>query len=252
MGVTWYLLQYTADLRKHEPKNMGVLVEAPDGWHMRFAGLRPDGTLDARKLRAFQVDKGVYMSWVEYYQRRALKDRWGDVITYQQRRGGNFRVIKAGIHLKHEDNWELFTEVLFSDLVHQPTSGGHSILDTVEEILSKAMVSAQPEVEVPGKWNPADPEPVMLHFDYGVDANSYHLLEIVSSQQASILGLKAKIDAVTRVEPSTKLVTFLSFKTYKTERALDAALRPLEAVARPIDVDEVDAAADHLREVLAD
>lgn len=249
MGATWYLLQYTADLRKHEARNMGVLVDSPEGWHMRFTALRSDGKVDGRKLRAFHVDKHVYQSWVDYYSRRAMAGQWDEVEAYQRRRGGNFRVIKAGLHLRPEESWSVFTEVLFQELVHQPSGERNSLEDRVRAILTKALVPAEEEVELPGKWRDDDEE-VLIPFDFGVTREHYQVMELVAAQPTSVLGLKARIDAVTRVDPQTELVAFVSHGAYKSESALDKALRPLEAVAHAIDIDDEDRAADQLREIV--
>ncbi|MGX5360048.1 hypothetical protein [Kocuria sp. KH4] len=228
---------------------MGVLVESPEGWHMRFAALKPDGKVDGRRLRAFQVDKHVYQSWVDYYSRRAMAGKWEEVEAFQRRRGGNFRVIKAGLHMRPEENWSLFTDVLFQDLVQQPPGERNTLEDRVRAILTKALIPAEEEVEVPGKWRDDDDE-VMIPFDFGLTREHYQVMELVSAQPTSILGLKARIDAVTRVDPKTELVAFVSHRAYKSDSALDKALRPIEAIAHAIDIDNEDEAADQLREIV--
>jgi hypothetical protein len=59
--------KYVEDLRRWEPRNVGVIVEAKDGYAARFVGERPDGGVDGRKVR-WNIDPEIYRGWIAFWK----------------------------------------------------------------------------------------------------------------------------------------------------------------------------------------
>lgn len=117
MPATWYLVQYTADLRRHEPRNIGLALTDGAHWYLHFRGVDDLGRVDARQIRGWGISRETYQSWVDYFHRKALQGAWEEALTLQQRKPSNFSVVSGGMLLAEESDWELEAKQLFSELV---------------------------------------------------------------------------------------------------------------------------------------
>ena len=76
MNAPQYLLaKYIPDLRRGEPRNIGVIVWTPDGVEARFVSEKPGraGEVDGRTLPAFVGSSQAYKQWVEYWRNELSK-----------------------------------------------------------------------------------------------------------------------------------------------------------------------------------
>lgn len=68
---TRYLLaKYIPDLRRQEPRNIGIIVWSPEGLVARFLGEKPDETeaIDGRSVPPFVTSLSAYKQWVNYWR----------------------------------------------------------------------------------------------------------------------------------------------------------------------------------------
>ena len=128
--VTWYLVQYTPDMRRREPRNVGLVATDGAGWVVRMVGVDPPGTsgagtigvgtIQAGALRRLGLTKPDYEPWVRYYTETLGEGGIERVIASQRRRPTEFRVIAGGeeelrgSHGAHADS--LFAELVADGL----------------------------------------------------------------------------------------------------------------------------------------
>jgi hypothetical protein len=244
MPAPWFLVQYTHELRRHEPRNVGVALKDPSGqWHLRFLGETVDLGIDGYRLRGLKLNKRLFESWIRFYRRKAASDEWEDVLAFQSEKPTNLTVRSAGVHLKDESDWHRFTQQLFSELVDDPHRETNDLDAKIRRLLQRAGVRPDERVQLRGKWDPKGAEQEIL-FDFAIpEAKQPSVMAKVAFQPSSVHAFKGRVDAVHRVTPTAKFVAFTSFSGQNEEK-LDELLMPLEAGAHPIDVDDAHAPED--------
>lgn len=115
MSSARYLIaQYTSDLMRKEPRNVGVMVEKGTEKAAQFLGETEPGSIDGRRTRSLNAPD-VYAQWVEYWRGQLTAGPLEDLLHeapehYRIIRGG--RILDAG-----EDSAERVAEYLFTRLV---------------------------------------------------------------------------------------------------------------------------------------
>lgn len=251
MPANWYLIQYTHDLRRHEPRNVGVAVHGSDSWHFRFAGEDEKGIIHGKKLRARNLDRELFESWVKFYKRQAADGRWADVLNEQGRIGGNFRIAPGGIRLLDDDPWHTVADSLFHELVGGETEGnGHpSLKETVRTLLAQAAIVPEEGIQLDGRWSDTS-RPVQIPFEFGYQNGRYHAMEPISHSRKSVTDLKARIDAVNRAGKKPNFVVFYSSEMSGERSLSDDFLMPIEEDAFSVDVDDQARAVSDLQEMM--
>lgn len=249
--ASWHLIQYMADPRRREPRNIGIAVETPDGWLLKFIAEESDGRINGQKLRSQHVKKDVYESWIQYYRRKALAGNWDEVEHFHSRRPGNFTTALAGRTWEPERDWSAFVDRLYVSLIEEerPPQPMEIFRSKVDRVFDIAGIVPTREVLVPGKWSPSSEE-VNIPFDFGYQNGQYHVMDAVTlGRRQSITDFKARLDAVERARVVKSCIAF-----YETpgldEGQIDEALRPLEDGAHPIPVDDEEKAAEMLLELM--
>ncbi|MBN1458584.1 MAG: hypothetical protein JXA57_03550 [Armatimonadetes bacterium] len=77
MNTPKYLLaKYISDLRRVEPRNIGVIVWSPQGVGARFTAEKQDrpGEVDGRSIPSWVTSSLAYKQWVQYWQQEINKD----------------------------------------------------------------------------------------------------------------------------------------------------------------------------------
>lgn len=49
MDAMWHLIRYTADMRRKEPRNVGVAVSVGDAWSVKLFAVDEAGNIDGRR-----------------------------------------------------------------------------------------------------------------------------------------------------------------------------------------------------------
>jgi hypothetical protein len=244
MPAPWFLVQYTHELRRHEPRNVGVALKDPSGkWHLRFLGETSDQSVDGNKLRGLKLNKALFESWIAFYRRKAADDEWDDVLVFQSEKPTNLTIRSSGVHLQDEDDWDSFTQQLFAEMVDDRPREANDLDAKIRRLLERAGLRPDERVPLRGKWDPKGAEQDII-FDFAVpEATHPKIMAKVAFQSSSVHAFKGRVDAVHRVTPTAKFVAFTSFSGQNEEK-LDELLMPLEAGAHPIDVDDVRAPND--------
>lgn len=117
-GTMWLLAKYVPDLRRNEPRNVGLILLRGDEVAARFVGQRQsDGTIDGRKAK--MVNLANYKRWVAYWRR--LMDKGPDALlaaTQRPERTSSYVLEVGGEFLSDEDP-AMPTSVLLDHLYHE-------------------------------------------------------------------------------------------------------------------------------------
>lgn len=143
--------KYTPDLRRMEPRNIGVVVWSDGRIAARFAGEHTNGTAKIDPPTHLHVQsKSVYRKWIAYWReilaRPALPDETGRTIDRREPEFVNlirgkskqqFRLVDGGEFLQAIPNHDLdsVTDELFQELVaierdphtHERTEAAQSV-----------------------------------------------------------------------------------------------------------------------------
>lgn len=259
MDAAWHLIQYTADMRRREPRNIGVAVEIDGVWAIQLVGTDDEGVVDGRSLRRFGLTKDAYEGWAEYYRNMILSGNYPQVLRSQLKRPTEFRLL-AGGYLETSRSAQDTAANLFADLVHRDevASEPHAkaLRRKVERTLEVAQIQAQPDVTVEAKWGPSGSASDDVEFDYSYMNGQRHLMHRLqlhhpSADQAKVVSR----DFNARVEGARSAGAARSFVAFYSAEALDAmgdgVLSPAWRVATTIDVDQPEEAADQLLQIVS-
>lgn len=118
--ATWYLVRYTKDPLRREPRNVGIVVRTSDGqWLCRFLGRdHTSGKVDGRTLPLhLGIDVDIYRQWIEYFTSKMSDDAWNDALTLGKRRRYSYGV-ELGGHTHHTPaDWAGYLNHLFTAMV---------------------------------------------------------------------------------------------------------------------------------------
>lgn len=67
----WLVAKYMPDLRRREPKNVGVVLRMGDSYLSRFLGEQDGGQIDGRHVHGLVNSVQNYKAWVSYWQQAA-------------------------------------------------------------------------------------------------------------------------------------------------------------------------------------
>lgn len=250
--ATWHLIQYMADPQRREPRNVGVALDTPEGWFLRFVGEDGHGKINGQRIRSHHLKKDVYETWVNYYRRKAAASAWQDVEKLHASRPGNFTSAVAGQLWEPQADWASMLSSLFTTLVEEEKQATPAEIfrDKIERVFELAQILPTRDIEVPGRW--ADQgEEVPIPFDFGYQNGQYHVMDGISvSRRQSVTDFKARMDAVIRAHQVSSCIAFYEESASDVEH-LEATLRPLEVGAITIAVDDEYAAAESLADVMA-
>ncbi|QAY17643.1 hypothetical protein SEA_MARTEENA_39 [Gordonia phage Marteena] len=250
----WHLIQFTQDVRRREPRNVGLAVTDGKAWRVRMFATSPAGSVNGRALRTLRLSKDDYAQWVSYYFELLGAGNIEQVRRSQQRRPTEFRVIPGG-HAELRDNLSSFTDTLFRELVHDeqtvaPESPSRALEAKVEDVLRIAQIDPVPAPLVPAVWDGDIKDDV--HFDYMFTNGKVHLMDRLqlsqtSTEQAKILArdFNARAHAVEKAGYANSFIAFYSQDV--VDAIGDSVLAPLWRVGEIIDVDDLENAAGGLR-----
>lgn len=250
----WHLVQFTADMRRREPRNVGVAVTVGEEWRLRLFAVDPKThAVDGRALRRMQLTKDDYAAWVEYYT-LMMGDGGVDRIRRSQRmRPAEFRMIVGGQTELHTD-LDSFIENLFGEMVQADKTShddpSKELRRRVEKVLDIADISPAPDFVVPGKWGDAADA---IPFNYGYQNGQLHLMDRLQLHQGSIERSKMIArDFNARANAAMEADSAHSFIAFYSQSAVDdvndsSILAPLWRVGHIVDVDHIGEAAEELR-----
>ncbi|GGL83162.1 hypothetical protein [Glutamicibacter protophormiae] len=240
MHADWYLVQITADLRRHEPRNIGVVLNVGEQWILRFRGVDRSGKINGRLLRGIGVSKSTYQSWIEYFARKAHTGRWSEALSIPEKRPSNFSAIHGGTIMEIAGEPRFLADRLFSEMVTLPEKPIQAPLDLARHVLAEAQIEVHERILLPGRWDLDTPE-VPIPFDFGLGEDHRVTLEALSPNPLAISYLRTRIDAVERVGKAPRIIAMLPLNRADRD-LLDDLLRPVEQHAGILDLDASNAA----------
>ncbi|QIX48903.1 MULTISPECIES: hypothetical protein [Rhodococcus] len=257
MDAAWHLIQYTADMRRKEPRNIGVAVSVDDQWAIKlFAVDQSSGRINGRALKKYGLTKDGYEAWVEYFTDMILSGRWERVLQAQRRRPSEFRLVTGG-HTRAAGTARDVATRLFAELVHREE--GHVeprarvLQQRVEQTLRLAEVEPQADIVVPALWDDAADD---VEFDYAYTNGRRHLMERLQLHQTSIDTSKmvarefnARVTAASAAGAAESFIAFYSGEAVE-EMGGDSMLTPIFKVAEIVDVDNEATAAENLLAIM--
>src|SRR5205814_776714 len=111
----YLIAKYIPDLRRMEPRNIGVVVWTPGAVDARFVAEKPDhpGQLDRRSIPSFVTSPDAFRQWVVYWRREMEKSEIEPVAggarvarsspeylsTLMSGNRGNFHLVEGGVLL---------------------------------------------------------------------------------------------------------------------------------------------------------
>lgn len=253
--ATWHMIKYLPDVRRREPRNVGLVLATPNGWLTKFVGEAKDGAIKGNRVRG-SIDIDVYKTWVDYFRRKANSQQWEDVERLQRRRRATY-YSEIGGQVSNPDNqpWQSIINSLFNDLVQDQvdktsTTTRNFLLSQAREVLTMANVQFQEKVEVDAVF---DGKSSTVPFEFLHRDNKTHLMDAVNingrDPQAKARELRARIVAARAAAASEDFFTFYLAGDH-SERQIDEVLMPLEAESSAIDVTDVGNAADRVGELI--
>ena len=143
MSVQILVAKYVDDIRRWEPRNVGLLVRHGDTYAGRFVGEREDGTVDGRKLR-WNEDSEIYRDWIRFW-RGALSAGESGVAEALRLSVDNYLLVDAGeVWIGGEDfTAEQILDRYYHAIVdqrtdHQGADEEPSLFDLAESVLARA------------------------------------------------------------------------------------------------------------------
>lgn len=262
--ATWHMIKYLPDLRRREPRNVGLVLATPEGWLTKFVGEAPDGEIKGNRVKGHS-DLEVYKTWVSYFRRKAELQRWEDVERLQRlRRSNYFSEVGGEIYDREGKSWRAILDVMFAELVQDQVdrmdqvsiSSREYILSQARSALAIANVQYEEKVEVPARFgNRMSTVPFEFRYTNGVT----HLMDTVNIHGRNAASrareLRARIVAAREARPGKDqnpidFFTFYIAGDNESER-VDEVLMPLEAESFAIEVSNVGNAADRVAELVA-
>lgn len=254
----WYIVKFMRDMRRREPRNVGIVVRQEGRWASRFFGEDPKtGQIDGRTLRSIGATADVYRSWAEYYRRKSTDLGWPDVDRLQRQRPHSFFVENGGVLLGAHDDLGLTLEQLFVELVGEPhhrETPADALRESVDEIFQRAHIVPTESPTVEARWEHGA-ELTEVSFDFGYTNGQLHLMDRLNAgaPNASMAARDfwARAQAARLGAGVQSFVVFYSSSSARDNRHLDEVLRPVENQAHAIDVDRPDAALEEISALLA-
>jgi hypothetical protein len=136
--VRYFVAKFVPDLRRMEPRNVGVVVWSEGRLAARFAGEKADqpGDVDGRTVPAFVTSLAAYKQWIRYWRKELEKPsvrplQGGEPVPRTSpdfltvlagTSKGNFHLVDGGILLDPVPDHELpaLAEHLYTTLVDEP------------------------------------------------------------------------------------------------------------------------------------
>lgn len=181
MRPTWLVAKYMDDLRRREPRNVGVLLFTDETVLDRFLGARDDGTIDGRRTSLTGAPLENYKAWVAYWRHAAKAAPANPQALLELARGdANYFLEEGGEQLVGVDSPADLLAELYDMLVGDgDTEKPQTVHAAAERLIyhlnltDRVQRGVTVQRRVPGALD-------VLHFDYRYDNGRPHFMEAVS------------------------------------------------------------------------
>ncbi|MGI9016889.1 MAG: hypothetical protein ACR2HR_07275 [Euzebya sp.] len=180
MRPTWLVAKYMSDLRRREPRNVGVLLFTEEGVLNRFVGARADGTIDGRRTGLSGPHLDNFKAWVAFWRHAGTSTDDPRTLLATPTGDGNYLLEFGGEQLSGTVDPSALLDELFEMLVmdDQP-EGPESVRVAAERAIVQLGLTDRIQRDATVQRPVGDTLDV-LRFDYRYDNGQPHFLEAVS------------------------------------------------------------------------
>lgn len=183
MQAEWLVAKYVQDLRRQEPKNVGVVLKVGDLFLSRFLGERDEGQIDGRTVRGLVSSVDNYKAWVAHWQHTTSRGR-GDFDVFTKRRGDDSYYLEYGgerLFGSEETEPEDMLDYLYGVLVEEaPEPKTLNVRQLSERVLDHAGIldKVTSEYHLPLRLGGGNTD--RAYFDYRYDNGAVHLMKRIT------------------------------------------------------------------------
>lgn len=219
------------DLRRREPRNVGVVVFGHGQTRMRFLGQRPDGSINARHAAVGEPE--VYRGWIDYWrylaETQVEQARW-----VQQRPFENYRLERGGALLSADDvELDLLLHDLYEQLVEKTDTGDWRLADQISRLIEEA---ALPQSEHFHRNYTMFSERTGESYDYPYAYVNGHRAVAAQIRQIGPYSARSRLWEFSNLAPDIRKIVFT------TRISVDRSVELLERQADVVDATTVSAA----------
>ncbi|MEO6503409.1 MAG: hypothetical protein ABIQ09_16050 [Jatrophihabitantaceae bacterium] len=260
-AATWAVIKYQPDVRRGEPRNVGIMVSVGQDVQLEFLGEVGNGRIDGRSVTSTVGSVDNYKRWVAYFRRAASQGRFEAVVErWQERRTeSNFYVGEPGsIELGNRTLPDV-TASLFGDLVGpridvEAVSPEHQAEDALlRQVFERLNVQPVPQ---PKRNITAEGVEMPIIFDFGYRNGQLHLMDHLRMGSSNVTTRKAAFDFTQRAQFARQANwsdSFIAFyvkpSRHLTEQA-EAALSFVNRLGHTIDLTDLDSATQETAHAL--
>lgn len=182
MRAIWLLAKHVEDLRRREPRNVGVLLFSDQGVQGRFVGQRDDGSIDGRTLSFGGPRLDNYKAWVAFWDDAASRHKADPrALVVPPTPDASYFLEFGGEQLLGPNDPATLLDQLFRSLVTAPKEPAKlSVKDRAEELFVELGIRGRVEVQPKVQRRHRGVLDV-LRFDYRFDNGTPHFLQAVSA-----------------------------------------------------------------------
>lgn len=261
MDAMWHLIQYIPNMRRKEPRNIGVAARVEGRWLLKLHAVDQYGRINGRALRSYGLSKDGYEAWVRYLRARILSGELDSLFRAQRKHPAEFRIVPGGYTEIVGSPDELIAQ-LYADLVAREAAVSEPwtklLRNRVERALTMAEILPEPEIDVPARWgdDPQTDSQDVVRFNYRYVNGQTHLMDRLQLHQNSVAHAKmvandfyARANAARAAGSAQHFIAFYSGEAVE-EMNSSAMLTPMFKIATTVDVDSVSDAADRLLAIM--
>ncbi len=250
----WLVARYMPDLRRREPKNVGVVLKMGGFCLTRFLGERSEGRIDGRRVQGLVNSVSNYKAWVDYWQHAV--DSTDPIALTKRRADDSYFLEYAGERLLGSEHTapEDMLDYLYSTLVEEmPEPDTLNVRQLSERVLVRAGIRDR----VTEKYRLPVSVTDSALFDYKYQNGALHLMKRVtltyederSWANAHAAAWDLEKAAFTTAGGKGRLIALV--KTRSSDSELERQMGLLNGLSSAvIDVAEVQEAASQLNEVI--
>ena len=251
----WLVARYISDLRRREPRNVGVVLKMGDRFLSRFLGEGGRGRIDGRRVHAFVNSVDNYKAWVRHWQ--GVADGGSkDLLALTNRRADDSYFLEYGgerlFGSEYADPNDML-DYLYSVLVEEmPEPDTLNVKQLSEHVLTNAGIRDQ----VSEKYRLPVSVTDSALFDYKYENGALHLMKRVTltydderswvSAHAAAWDFEKAADHLNGSDG--QLIAFV--KARASDAELKSQMSLLGSLAHVLDVGEVQRATSQLTELL--
>jgi hypothetical protein len=258
MKARWVVAKYIPDLRRNEPVNIGVILEAGGEIVARFRGERADGRIDGRRIGEISSAEN-YKNWIAYWRGSIVDDQIPlDSLVNLSAGDENYFLEQSGSRLIGDDESspDEMLDRLYADLVDPhgaPTVRYVSAKRSSERVFKglgiweAVTTSYRANITVPD--GPAD----STSFDYSYRNGKLHLMKAIAVSEESTEAVHAASwgyeKARESIDPVVRGSSLISLVLVRDPEAAATQIDLLRSQSRVIALDDEDDAEAALARV---